>query len=107
MLIGGFNFDIWQNTPSLWYNFQKAKQVFDMLGLSSNIIINLHDAAMGHNILNDDVVKLFKYCSEMYFGKDVEGFEISDLQTTLFELTDTLAGINNKEIYEAQIPEDL
>lgn len=107
MLIGGFNFDIWQNTPSLWYNFQKAKQVFDMLGLSSNIIINLHDAAMGHNILNDDVVKLFKYCSEMYFGKDVEGFEISDLQTTLFELTDTPAGINNKEIYEAQIPEDL
>lgn len=107
MLIGGFNFDIWQNTPSLWYNFQKAKQVFDMLGLSSNIIINLHDAAMGHNILNDDVVKLFKYCSEMYFEKDVEGFEISDLQTTLFELTDTPAGINNKEIYEAQIPEDL
>ncbi len=107
MLIGGFNFDIWQNTPSLWYNFQKAKQVFDMLGLSSNIIINLHDAAMGHNFLNDDVVKLFKYCSEMYFEKDVEGFEISDLQTTLFELTDTPAGINNKEIYEAQIPEDL
>lgn len=107
MLIGGFNFDIWQNTPSLWYNFQKAKQVFDMLGLSNNIIINLHDAAMGHNILNDDVVKLFKYCSEMYFEKDVEGFEISDLQTTLFELTDTPAGINNKEIYEAQIPEDL
>ena len=107
MLIGGFNFDIWQNTPSLWYNFQKAKQVFDMLGLSSNIIINLHDAAMGNNILNDDVVKLFKYCSEMYFEKDVEGFEISDLQTTLFELTDTPAGINNKEIYEAQIPEDL
>lgn len=107
MLIGGFNFDIWQNTPSLWYNFQKAKQVFDMLGLSNNIIINLHDAAMGHNILNDDVVKLFKYCNEMYFGKDVEGFEISDLQTTLFELTDTPAGINNKEIYEAQIPEGL
>ena len=107
MLIGGFNFDIWQNTPSLWYNFQKAKQVFDMLGLSSNIIINLHDAAMGHNILNDDVVKLFKYCNEMYFEKDVEGFEISDLQTTLFELTDTPAGINNKEIYEAQIPEGL
>lgn len=105
MLIGGFNYDIWQNTPSLWYNFQKAKQVFDMLGLSDNIIINLHDASMGHNILNDDVVKLFKYCSEMYFGTDVEDFEISDLQTTLFELTDTPAGINNKEVYEAQIPE--
>ncbi len=105
MLIGGFNYDIWQNTPSLWYNFQKAKQVFDMLGLSDNIIINLHDASMGHNILNDDVVKLFKYCNEMYFGTDVADFEISDLQTTLFELTDTPSGINNKEVYEAMIPE--
>jgi hypothetical protein len=105
MLIGGFNYDIWQNTPSLWYNFCKAKEVFDMLGLSDNIIINLHDAAMGHNILNDDVVKLFKYCDEMYNGKDVDGFEIKDMQTTLFEYTDTPSGINNKEVYEAQIPE--
>ena len=105
MLIGGFNFDVWQNTPGLWYNFQKAKPVFDMLGLSNNIIINLHDAAMGHNILNDDVVKLFAYCNEMYNGVDVENFEISDLQTTLFELEETPSGINNKEVYEAQIPE--
>ncbi len=105
MLIGGFNYDVWQNTPSLWYNFQKAKDVFDMLGLSNNLIINLHDASMGHNILNDDVVKLFKYCDEMYNGIDVPDFEISDLQTTLFELTDTPAGINNKEVYEALLPE--
>ncbi len=105
MLIGGFNYDIWQNTPSLWYNFCKAKDVFDMLGLSNNIIINLHDASMGHNILNDDVVKLFKYCDEMYNGKDVDDFEIKDLQTTLFEYTETPSGINNKEVYEAQIPE--
>lgn len=105
MLIGGFNYDIWQNTPSLWYNYQKAKPVFDMLGLSNNIIINLHDAAMGHNILNDDVVKLFKYCNEMYNGVDEPGFEISDLQTCLFEYEDTPSGINNKAVYEAQLPD--
>lgn len=105
MLIGGFNYDIWQNTPNLWYNFLKAKEVFDMLGLSNNIIINLHDASMGHNILNDDVVKLIKYCNEMYNGIDVEGFEIKDLQTSLFEYTTTPSGINNKEVFEAQIPE--
>ncbi|MBE5928117.1 MAG: hypothetical protein E7267_01900 [Lachnospiraceae bacterium] len=105
MLIGGFNFDVWQNTPSLWYNFQKAKQVFDMLNLSNNLIINLHDASMGHNILNDDVVKLFKYCDEMYNGIDIPDFSISDLQTTLFELTETPAGINNKEVYEAVLLE--
>lgn len=105
MLIGGFNWDTWQNTPSLWYNFKKAKEVFDMLDLSNNIIINLHDTEMGHNIVNSDVVNLFKYCNEMYNGIDVPDFEISDLQTTLFDLTETPANINNKEVYEAQIPE--
>lgn len=105
MLIGGFNWDTWQNTPSLWYNFQKAKEVFDMLGLSNNIIINLHDTEMGHDIVHSDVVNLFKYCNEMYNNTDVADFEISDLQTTLFDLTETPSGINNKEVYEAQIPE--
>jgi len=60
---------------------------------------------MGHNILNDDVVKLFKYCDEMYNGIDIPDFSISDLQTTLFELTETPAGINNKEVYEAVLLE--
>lgn len=31
------------------------------------------------------------------------GFEISDLQTCLFEYEDTLSGINNKAVYEAQL----
>lgn len=105
MLIGGFNWDTWQNTPSLWYNFQKAKEVFDMLGLGKNIIINLHDTEMGHDIVHSDVVNLFKYCNEMYNQKDEPDFDISDLQTSLFDFTDTPSGINNKAVYEAQIPE--
>jgi len=105
MLIGGFNWDKWQNTPSLHFNFQKAKEVFDMLGLSNNIIINLHDVEMGHDVVNIDVVNLFKYCNVMYKNTPVDGFAISDLQTTIFDMTDTPAGINNKEIYEAQKPE--
>lgn len=105
MLIGGFNWDMWQNTPNLWYNFLKAKEVFDTLGLSNNIIINLHDTEMGHNIVHDDVVNLFKYCDEMYNGEDIEDFEIGDLQTTLFELTETPSGINNKSVFEDLIPE--
>ncbi len=105
MLIGGFNWDTWQNTPSLWYNFQKAKEVFDMLGLDKNIIINLHDTEMGHDIVHSDVVNLFKYCNEMYNQKDEPDFDISDLQTSLFDFTDTPSGINNKAVYEAQIPE--
>lgn len=105
MLIGGFNWDTWQNTPSLWFNFQMAKPVFDMMGVSNNIIIHLHDTSMGHAVVESDVEALGKYIQEMYYGKDVEGFEISDLQTTLFDLEETPAGINNKAIYEAQIPE--
>lgn len=105
MLIGGFNWDTWQNTPNLWYNFQEAKKVFDMLDLSNNIIINLHDTSMGHNVVHDDVVALVKYCDEMYNGVDVPDFDISDLHTTLFDLESTPAGINNKAVYEAQIPQ--
>lgn len=105
MLIGGFNWDTWQNTPSLWFNFTKAKEVFDMLGLSNNIIINLHDVEMGHNVVYSDVISLVKYCSVMYRNTPVPGFALSDLQTTIFDLTDTTSGINNKEVYEACVPE--
>ena len=60
---------------------------------------------MGHNVVNDDVVALVKYCDEMYNGVDVPDFDISDLHTTLFDLESTPAGINNKAVYEAQIPQ--
>lgn len=105
MLIGGFCYDIWQNTPSLWYNFQRSHEVFKMLGLGDNEIINLHDTAMGHNIVTADVDILFKYCDEMYNSRDVDNFSISDMHTTLFDLEVTPSGINNKEIYQAMIPE--
>lgn len=105
MLIGGFNWDTWQNTPSLWFNFNKAKEVFDMLGLGNNIIINLHDVEMGHNVVYSDVINLVKYCSVMYRNTPVSGFAISDLQSTIFDMTDTPSGINNREVYEACIPD--
>lgn len=105
MLVGGFNWDTWQNTPSLWFNFNKAKKVFDMLGLGNNIIINLHDTEMGHNVVYSDVISLVNYCSVMYRNIPVSDFAISDLQSTIFDMTDTPSGINNKEVYEAQIPD--
>ncbi|MCI8643961.1 MAG: hypothetical protein HFG79_10920 [Lachnospiraceae bacterium] len=105
MLIGGFNWDTWQNTPSLWFNYNKAKEVFDMLGLGNNIIINLHDVEMGHDVVYSDVISLVRYCSVMYTNTPVPGFSIADLQSTLFDLTDTPSGINNKEVYEACIPD--
>lgn len=105
MLIGGFNWDTWQNTPSLWFNFNKAKEVFDMLGLGNNIIINLHDVEMGHNVVYSDVINLVKYCSVMYRNTPVSGFAISDLQSTIFDMTDTPSGINNREVYETCIPD--
>lgn len=105
MLVGGFNWDTWQNTPSLWFNFKKAKEAFDMLGLGNNIIINLHDVEMGHNVVYSDVISLVRYCSVMYRNTPVPGFAITDLQSTIFDMTETPSGINNKEVYEAQVPD--
>ncbi len=109
MLVGAFNWDGWQNTPGLWYNFQMAKPVFDMLGYSNNIAIHLHDTSMGHAVVDSDVVALSNFYRENYLGEDVPDFEISDLQTTLFDLEETPSGINNKAVYEKDIPkaEDL
>ncbi|WP_026834638.1 PT domain-containing protein [Eubacterium xylanophilum] len=104
MLVTGFNWDIWQNAPGLWYVFQKAKPTFDMLGLSDNLIIFLHDTSMSHAVVPADVDVLAKYYKEKYLGQDVPDFKISDLHTTLFDYETTPSGINNKAIYEAQIP---
>ncbi|MCR5796843.1 MAG: hypothetical protein K6G63_02860, partial [Eubacterium sp.] len=104
MLVTGFNWDIWQNAPGLWYVFQKAKPTFDMLGLSDNLIIFLHDTSMSHAVVPADVDVLAKYYKEKYLGQDVPDFKISDLHTTLFDYETTSSGINNKAIYEAQIP---
>ena len=41
----------------------------------------------------------------MYRNTPVPGFALSDLQTTILELTDTPSGINNKKVYESCIPE--
>ena len=73
----------WVNAPAVWLSYLGAKHVYDYLGISDHIAINIHKE--GHAVIAEDVNYMVQY-----FDKHVYGIEpktdLSILQTSVFAL---------------------
>ncbi len=73
----------WVNAPSMWMSYLGMRHVWDYLGLSDHLAINVH--LSGHAVIEEDM----KYMCQ-YFDRHVYGIEpkddLSKLQTSVFAL---------------------
>ena len=73
----------WVNAPSMWMSYLGMRHVWDYLGISDHLAINVH--LSGHAVIEEDV----KYMCQ-YFDYHVYGIEPKDdltkLQTSVFAL---------------------
>lgn len=82
-IIGSCIYEDWVNAPAMWYSYLGAKQVFDMLGLSDHIAINIHQ--QGHAVIAEDVEYMTDYFNNHVYGLESEK-NLDDLNTSVFAL---------------------
>ena len=73
----------WVNAPSQWMTYLGAKHVFDYLGLSDHIAINVH--LSGHAVIKEDMQYMMDYFDYHVYGMEPKS-DLSKLTHSPFEL---------------------
>ncbi len=82
-IIGSCVYEDWVNAPAMWYTYLGAKEVYDALGISDNIKINIH--ASGHAVIEEDMRYMTQYFKQMVYGIEPTD-DLSVLDTSVFAL---------------------
>ena len=82
-IIGSCISEDWVNAPSMWYSYLAAQKVFDFLGLSDHLAINIHKE--GHAVIAEDVEYMTDYFNYHVYGIEPEK-DLDDLKTSVFAL---------------------
>jgi hypothetical protein len=83
-IIGACTDEDWINAPSMWLSYKATKHVFDYLGLGNHIAVNMH--LSGHDIIQEDMLKMLDYFDYNVYGKVPHTTDLSALSTSVFDL---------------------
>ena len=73
----------WVNAPSMWVSYLGIKHVYDFLGISDNLAINVH--SKGHAVIEEDVRYMVQYFDYHVYGIE-PSMDLSKLKTSVFAL---------------------
>lgn len=90
-IIGSCVNEDWVNAPSMWMSYCGMKKIWDYVGLSDHVAINIHKE--GHAVIAEDVEKMIQYFDYHVYGIQPK-MDLADLQTSVFELP------KNKDPYQ-------
>lgn len=82
-IIGSCEGEDWVNAPSVWMSYLGMKHVWDFLGISDNLAINIHRT--GHAVIEEDVKYMCQYFDYHVYGIK-PSIDLSILQTSVFAL---------------------
>lgn len=82
-IIGSCINEDWVNAPSMWASYLGTKKVYDYLGISDNIAINIHKE--GHAVIEEDVKYMVAYFDKHVYGIE-PSMDLKNLQTSVFAL---------------------
>ncbi len=73
----------WVNAPSMWMSYLGMRHVWDYLGLSDHLAINVH--LSGHAVIEEDMKYMCQYFDWHVYGIEPKD-DLSKLQTSVFAL---------------------
>lgn len=82
-IIGSCISEDWVNAPSMWMSYLGMKNVWDYMGISDHLAINIHKE--GHAVIAEDVEKMIQYFDYHVYGIQPK-MDLSELQTSVFAL---------------------
>lgn len=82
-IIGSCVSEDWVNAPAMWFSYLATKEIYDFLGISDNIKINIHKE--GHAVIPEDMEYMTQYFSQKVYGTIPES-DLSVLDTSVFDL---------------------
>lgn len=82
-IIGSCVSEDWVNAPSMWLCYKATKIIYDYLGISDNIAINIHKE--GHAVIEEDIKYMVQYFDYHVYGIQ-PSIDLSTLQTSVFDL---------------------
>ena len=82
-IIGSCQDEDWVNAPSVWMSYLGMRHVWDFLGISDNLAINIHKS--GHAVIEEDMKSMCEYFDKMVYGIAPQS-DLSVLQTSVFAL---------------------
>ncbi len=82
-IIGSCEAEDWVNAPSVWMAYLGMKPVWDYVGLSDHLAINIHKS--GHAVIAEDVEKMVQYFDYHVYGIQPK-MDLKELQTSVFDL---------------------
>ena len=82
-IIGSCQDEDWVNAPSVWMSYLGMRHVWDFLGISDNLAINIHKS--GHAVIEEDMKYMCEYFDKMVYGIAPQS-DLSVLQTSVFAL---------------------
>lgn len=82
-VIGSCTSEDWVNAPAMWFSYLGARRVFDFLGLSDHIAVNMHRE--GHAVIPEDVRLLAGFVRSRILGREA-GCDLSGLDTSVFAI---------------------
>lgn len=82
-IIGSCINEDWVNAPAMWASYLGIKRVYDFLGISDNLAINIHTE--GHAVIEEDVRYMVQYFDYHVYGIK-PSMDLSKLQTSVFAL---------------------
>jgi len=80
-IIGSCIDEDWVNAPSMWACYLGAKKIYDTLGLSDHLAINIHKK--GHAVIAEDVEYMMQYFNYHVYGIEPT-MDLKLLQTSVF-----------------------
>lgn len=80
-IIGSCQDEDWVNAPSVWMSYVAMKKVWDFMGISDNVAINMHKS--GHAVLAEDVEKMVQYFDYHVYGM-TPSIDLASVQTSVF-----------------------
>lgn len=82
-IIGSCESEDWVNAPSVWMAYLGMKHVWDYVGISDHLAINIHKS--GHAVIAEDVEKMVQYFDYHVYGIQPK-MNLEELQTSVFAL---------------------
>ena len=82
-IIGSCENEDWVNAPSVWMAYLGMKHVWDYVGISDHLAINIHRS--GHAVIQEDVEKMIQYFDYHVYGIN-PNMDLKELQTSVFAL---------------------
>lgn len=89
-IIGSCISEDWVNAPAMWLTYKATKPVYDFLGISDNIAVNMHKE--GHAVVQEDMEYIIDYFNYHVYGIEPT-LDLSRIQTSVFELEANKADI--------------